>query len=334
MMKSDAKKTVKFIGKCALCLIPAVALIMYTLLCPMWYMDEEYPAWKYTGEVVSGKIGESYYDTVILGDSVGMSSIIPDEISEGNAVNLSVGGGTGIEMYFFMRQYLQNHEAPKNVVILFGPYHYWRIDTYKMRTVYFRALSAKEARGLYEMAENLGSYSVCFDDFMMYELSCRCGLPTIYMPAITASDCTSRYQANTKRYEELAANNGYGSFGRAERCDEPSYETSYASLDFDGDSGLVLYYLKELISLCKKNGCDVKLIQPAQNEATFEALNENYVSDYYKVLYEIAADNPDIYIEKELRCYKNEFFGDVSHLNERGAQKFSAEIREILNDVQ
>lgn len=333
-MKSDVKKTVKFIGKCALCLVPAAALILYTLLCPMCYMDEEYPAWKYTKEVVSGKIGESYYDTVILGDSVGMSSIIPDEISDDGAVNLSVGGGTGIEMYFFMRQYLQNHEAPKNVVILFGPYHYWKIDTYKMRTVYFRALSSEEARGLYEMAENLGSYSVCFDDYMMYELSCRCGLPTVYMPAITASDFTSRYQFNNKRYTELIEDAGYGLFGNEECSVEPSYEASYASLDFDGDSGLVLYYLKELINLCKDNGCDVKLIQPAQSEATFEALNENYVSDYYKVLDEIAADNPDIYIEKELRCYGNEFFGDVSHLNENGAKKFSAEVRGILNKTQ
>ena len=329
-MTSDKKRIVKFIGKCALCLIPLAGLILYTLLCPFCYLDEEYPAWKYTMDVSAGKAGEEYYDTVILGDSVAMSSVIPSEISDFGTVNLAVGGATSVEMYFFMKQYLQNHEAPKKVAVLFGPFHYWKIDNYKTRTVYFKALSAGDSAELYKVAKSLDSPSVCFEDYMMYELSCRCALPTVYMPAITAEGFNARRKPNLDSYERIATQNGYGAFGTEELIDAPSYEASYESLDFDSDSALLMYYMKELINLCKSHDCEVILLQPAESEVTFNAFHEKYLEDYYKLLEEIAAENPDIYVERKLRCYENDCFGDVSHLNEKGAKRYSSEVSEIV----
>ena len=64
-------KPVRFFIKCILAALPAIALIAFTLLCPLCYMDEEYPAWRHAKMTAAGKLYEGKsFDTVILGDSV------------------------------------------------------------------------------------------------------------------------------------------------------------------------------------------------------------------------------------------------------------------------
>ena len=92
-------KRLTVFAKCILASLPAILFIAYTLLCPFCYMDEEYPAWRFEKEVVSGKEydGRSF-DTVVIGDSGAMSSIIPSVLGD-SVINLAVGGATSIEMY-------------------------------------------------------------------------------------------------------------------------------------------------------------------------------------------------------------------------------------------
>lgn len=331
-INSKGKITVKFLLKCIACLIPLAALIIYTLLCPMYYMDEEYPSWKYKKEVAEGSIGEQYYDTVILGDSGAMSALVPSKISDDSCVSLAVGGATSIEMYYFMKEYLENHEAPKNVVIMFAPFHYWHIDNYKTRTMYFKALSCKDTSELRENAEYCGADSVLFDDCYAYDFSCRAGLPTVYLPAITAAKFVSRYDSNKALYSDLVKAEGFGSFGKEDYCADESYETSYTEVEFGGDVYLIFKYFDKIVELCKENGCKISLLQPALNEATYDNLNADYLKGYYAFVEDFANSHEDVYVERELRRYDNDCFGDVSHLNGKGAEKFSLEIYEILKN--
>lgn len=324
-------KYFKFLLKCILAASPAIFLIAYTLLCPFSYMDEEYPAWRYTIETVRGNVGEEKYDTVILGDSGAMSSFVPTLLSD-SCVNLAVGGGTSLEMYYFMKEYLTNHDAPKNVIIMFAPFHYWNIDNYDTRTMYFKALSIKDAKDVYKYAKEYEVDSVYKEDVFWDEFACRTGLPTKYLPAITASFSQRRLSNNKEAYREITSNNGYGMFGRLDGCDGLSYECSYSSMDYGSEMILLSAYLQKLYELCESSGSKILLVQPALNEASYEAIDAGYVETYEAYIEMISGQCGNMKCETKLREYSNDYFGDVSHLNKKGAEKFSEEIKKLYPD--
>ena len=88
------KKNFLFIVKCILASLPLVLIVLYIKLNPMGYMDGEYPSWKYSKDVVFGKINAGTdYETLILGDSRGMADFVPSEFDVPTC-NLAVGGTT------------------------------------------------------------------------------------------------------------------------------------------------------------------------------------------------------------------------------------------------
>ncbi|MCR5301953.1 MAG: hypothetical protein K6E49_05895 [Lachnospiraceae bacterium] len=321
-------KILKFCLKCILAALPAIALIAFTLLCPMCYMDEEYPSWRLEGEIADGKVfaGEDF-DTVILGDSGAMSALIP-EMFDGNCVNLALGGATSLEMYYYLDRYLSCHEAPETVIIMFAPFHYWNVDNYATRTVYFKAIPFNRIKEVYTNAFSCDSPSVWNDGPVNSELRPRCGLPSVYLPALKAARFTGRYDDNKRAYEELIRTKGWGSFGTAESCYDESYETSYKDLKVTGDTRILALYLQKIMRLCDEHDIHIRLIQPAVNNATFDNLNEHYYASYRNFIKEAATVSDDIEYETELRVYDGKYFSDSSHLNRKGAEKFTKEILE------
>ena len=317
---------IKFLAKCIAASIPAIALIAFTILCPLCYMDEEYPAWRFSQLVSEGEeYGGSGFETVILGDSGAMSSIKP-ALWETSCVNLAVGGATSIEMYYIFEEYLKNHDAPKQAVIMFAPFHYWHIDNFETRTVYFKALRLKDLPELYENARLCGAKSVYRKGFVTDELSARCGLPNKYLPAINAAFFTGRLQQNTKAYSDLVSSFGWGTFGDLKECYDESYEVSYEDMEIDGDAKLITLYMQKLLRLCDDNNIHVRLIQPAVNTATYDGLNEHYYGAYRNYIKELSTVCPGMEYELCLRVYDGSLFSDTSHLNEKGAEKFTREV--------
>ncbi|MCR5590135.1 MAG: hypothetical protein K6F73_01250 [Lachnospiraceae bacterium] len=323
-------KTLKFIAKIILAALPAIALVAFTALCPMGYMDEEYPAWHLKKETASGRAynGESF-DTVILGDSGAMSALIPELIGD-SCVNMATGGATPIEMYFFFSEYLENHAAPSAAVIMFAPFHYWHIDNYSTRTQYFRAIGVSDMIRLQSDAKACGALSVHTDGWVTDEISARLYLPNRYLPAINAARFTGRCSENEKRYNDLVASRGWGSFGTQDGCWDESYETSYEDMEIDGDAKLITLYMQKLLRLCNDNGIHVVLLQPAVNDATFEKLNEHYYGSYRNYIKQLSTAADDMEYETELKAYDGKYFSDTSHLTREGAEKFTKEAAGII----
>ncbi len=319
-------KIFKIVAKCILVTLPALALVAFTLCCPMSYMDKEYCAWEFTRLVCEGKeCNGQNFDTVILGDSGAMGSIMPIGFDD-SCVNLAVGGATSIEMYYFLDEYLQHHDAPKEAVIMFAPFHYWHIDNYETRTVYFKAIPLAKLPELYKNAKSCGADSVWRKGFATDELSARCGLPNKYLPAINAAGFVGRYDNNASTYGDLQMSLGFDTFGDLPECHDRSYETSYEDMVIDGDAKLVTLYMQLLLRMCDENDIHVRLIQPAVNTETFEGLNVHYLASYKNYIKQISSVCSDIEYETDLRVYDGQFFSDPSHLNPEGALKFTDEI--------
>ncbi len=318
-------KLTRFLAKCILAALPFLLVMLFTLFCPLFFMDAEYPSWRYTMRESTTRSED--YDFVILGDSRAMSALMPNEF-QGNGVNLAMGGATTIENYYTMKRYLAHHAAPERAVIVFAPFHYSTIDNFRQRTLYFNYLSIAETAEVLHTARTCKSEAVFSDGIYTEALSDRLRLPQVYLPALMNARLIGRYGQNAEALSKLTADRGYAAFGTADGCDDLNYEVHYEDLRESGDSELIALYLKKLIALCLDHGVEVVIAQAPMNEASHAALHENYVKSYGFFMRSISDLYPDCFAEQEIPCYANAYFGDASHLNEKGALKFSRELAE------
>ena len=319
------KNILIFLSKCIFALLPLLAVVAYTCLNPMGYMDEEYPSWHYTKMVSSGeeKGLKTEGASIILGDSRAMADLVPEMLGD-SYVNLGVGGATTIEMYHTLEEYMNNNGKPLRVVIMFAPFHYSYMDNYEKRTMYFHHLSFYDAMKLY--AQGRSYDAKVFEDFDRFDiLSMYLRLPDSYLPALINSRGNGRYDTNRQLYEEQRRNRGHALYGTADGCDTVNYEAGYTEMDRGGEHILITYYFEKLLKLCSDNGIETILLQPPMNEASYLSLNEGYVKEYRSYIGKFANDNPDILFETDIPCYDNAYFGDASHLNERGAEVYTKE---------
>jgi hypothetical protein len=261
--------------------------------------------------------------SLILGDSRAMADIVPVMIDD-SYVNLGVGGATTIEMYHTLKHYMEVNGTPKRVVIMFAPFHYSYMDNYEKRTMYFHHLTFKEAMELYSQGR---SYKAeVFEDFDRFDiLSMYLRLPDSYLPALINSRFIGRLSVNRQLFEEQRKNRGHALYGTEDGCDDINYEANYTEMDRGGEHLLITYYFDKLLKLCGDNGIDTIVLQPPMNEASFKQLDEGYVKEYKSYIEKFANDNPGILFENEIPCYDNGYFGDSSHLNEKGAEVYTGE---------
>ena len=57
--------------------------------------------------------------------------------AEINSINLSVGGGTPIEGYYTLLEYLKNNKKPLYILLSYGPFHFEQADWFWTRNVRF-----------------------------------------------------------------------------------------------------------------------------------------------------------------------------------------------------
>ncbi len=320
---------VRFFTKCIAAAFPFILVIGYTFAGPMGYMDSEYPKRAYIHEVIKGS---EDYETLILGDSRAMADLMSTEIS-GSCVNLAAGGATAIESYCYLDEYLKHHAAPKRCVILFAPFHYSYMDNWWSRTVYFNDLSVRETAEVLRDGKTCGSETVSEGDFSKL-FSNRMRLPNVYLPALLNARFAGRLGENKAALAALRETKGYAPFGTAEESAELNYETTYESLRESGDADLIRLYMRKILDRLQEEGVQAVILQAPMNEASYGRLQEGFVQGYTMLMRSFADLYPDVYVETQIPCYGNDQFGDSSHLNERGAERFTGEAVALLSDPE
>lgn len=316
----------RFLAKCILATAPLLAICLYTALFPFGYMDEEYPSWKYQKDA---SMGNASYNTLILGDSTAKAGLIPDMLSD-EVINLSMGGSTPIEIYYTLERYLKHHDAPESALIMFTPYHYSFLDTFWQRTMYFNYLSMDETFEVLQNANRVSEQAILTDSYLLDSISYRLRLPNKYLPAMYNSGFIGRRNTNQEIYDAIAANRGQFYFGTADGCSDYNYESNYTALNL---SPMVDLYMRKLLDLCAENDIRVVLEQAPMNTASYTRLDPVYVEEYTAYMNLLAADYPDIIIDTVIAHYEDAFFGDASHLNEKGATRFTQEILSEYPDL-
>ena len=340
------KKNVRFILKCILALIPILAVIIFTAMVSYGYMDIEYPSWKYTKNV-SKSISNTYTDgptavfvagdsadadidsamaassTLILGDSRAMADIMPSETDNTFTFNLAVGGATSIEMYYTLSNFIENNGVPGKVYIMFAPFHYTIIDNFWTRTAYFNYLSISDMKDLYSYAKAADSETLLRKGYQNDLISYRTRFPDKYLPALLNAKFIGRYNDNISKYNEISSEFGYGEFGTEDGCSALNYETGYEHMHTTGDAVLLDMYMNRLLQLCSDLEIDTELLIPPMNESSYNALQPSYVSEFNDYIDTLKIKYPAITIDGNISYMSDIYFGDASHLNRKGAEKFT-----------
>ncbi len=344
-------KSVKsFIVKCILAAIPFITVVGFIWFFPFCYMDEEFPSWHYTKQVQDGRmtLPDKGNACLILGDSRAMADMVPVMMGD-NYVNLGIGGATSVEMYYTLLHYIRNNGAPQRVFIMFAPFHYSYMDNYETRTLYFHHLSFLEAMEVYHRAvmfeQNAkGSYvsgifpvsgdqdedAVLSDTFKSIDRTDMLGIylrsPSVYMPALINSRVFMRTGVNQGLYREQLETRGHALYGTADGCDDLNYEANYEHMKQDVDHRIITFYFEKLLKLCEDNGIDTCVLQAPMNEASYNSLKPGFMEEYASYVTAIARTHSRISFETEIPCYENRYFGDSSHLNEKGAKVYTEEV--------
>lgn len=259
-------------------------------------------------------------------------SWIPKELSD-DSYNFSLYGTCPMEEYYYLREYLSNHSAPQVLIYSQQITHMINAEAFWSRSVYFHRMSKDDLQDL-EREIRLYDESPIFEgkNFKTEEFLYQTFSPVKYSEAFFKGMLSGkRYQKNRHEYLALNRSKGQTYFGTAEYCDD-IFDAAAEMKNFKADEILDVYFRK-IIELCEENNIRFIFQSSPFNKSTYEVLSGAMVSDYLTYMDSIQSDYPDAVINADIFYYDNEYFGDMVHLNERGAVKYSREMRKKYKDI-
>lgn len=288
---------------------------------PMYFFDGEYAMYQQQKDYVQNST--DYNRIVIIGDSKAKAAYCPWLLSD-DTYNFSLGGTSPLENYYYFKEYLGNHDAPQTVIISYAPFHFFESETLWTRSVYFHRMSDSEMKDIYTVASAFDDTDHITKDFykqlLLYRIYSVNKYGKTFLKALLKMVRENRYKINAEMYQNLSSFKGYASFGKLEYCDAVNPEADYT--DFE-PTDILDNYFRKMIELCIHEGINVIIDTLPMNKATYEACHENYLLDYSNYMKGIQRDYPEITVNTDLCFYDNTYFGDSTHLNRKGAEKYS-----------
>lgn len=312
----------KFCAKVAIFLIPfavlQIACIVAFTYFPVRFFDGEYAMYQQNKDYTQNN--HEYNRVVILGDSTAKCGYKPKLLAE-DVYNISFGGASPVESYFYFREYLEAHDAPEYAFISYVPPHFMYSDTLWTRSVYFHRISDTDLNELLRDAERFNDSEIIGDGPVLLErLKYKTYFFSAYGKPLLESFGSGCYQYNITSYKNSQSDRGYHQFGTADRCDDFS---TLEDLDSFSPNQTQDYYFEKLLELCTKNEIKVIVETLPLNDATFKACSPLYLQQYAEYMSDIQEKYPEITVNIERMHWSSEYYGDANHLNTRGTQKFA-----------
>lgn len=308
-----------------------IGMIFLTLI--IWqipekdYFDGEYPSWRQQKDYTHTKDDQS--QIIFLGDSAFKAAVIPDQLNN-SAYNLSLGGAGPIEMFYSLKTYLKNHPKPQKIFVSIAPMHFIYLDRYRDRTIYFHFLDPRDQIESQLKIFNRDKVPL-IDRFWQSidTLQFMIKFPTKYFQTIKNSEL-ARGEINEQMYQQVKNERGHMLFGNDPEWfnhfePHPQLLVDFKLLQSED------YYIRQIFKLCRDNNIEVHMLQTPINHLTFEAAkNHNYFNPYQDYLRTLKNDlNVDI--ETDLKFYDIHLFGDHLHLNKKGAEIYTKNLKEKFN---
>lgn len=319
-------------------LLLIVILTTFLSFGKMFYLGREYPMWK---SKIEYALNNENNKNVIIGDSRALAGFRPKEIND-NFINLAVGGGTAIESYYLLKKFLRKN-TPEKIIISISPIHLESNKVFFERTLKFEILSKEEIQEVLGISKNLNEKFFLYEpnkkrqyksalDFYKIQLKSNLisyNFFSFYRNNLKAyiSNPFRRPILNYSIYKEIKTRDGNYQFGLAESSSGLNVEVEREKFV---PSMVLDYYLKKILEIGLEKKIRVYVINTPFNEASYKKVDSNYINAYNNYFKNIKNKYINVVWLNEIFFYKNDCFGDPSHLNENGSEKFSKYVKNIV----
>jgi hypothetical protein len=325
----------RYLSALALSTLLSFTLVwVWVVAMPMAFMDAEYPSWR-AKEVLLDRCDLG--DVVILGDSRAAADILPERMPL-RMTNLAVGGGEAIEALAALTRILQCPSRPKMVVISFDPGHFVLPDELWDRSVRYGFLSAGDISALREASRQTGDRSI-YESRNATGLSgwlrdwlYRIHFPPLYFSNLAHGSGFLRWTPNRRILAATLSSRGHYYFGVKTGSDVVALDGRLSAFI---PLPILDFYFDTLLSQLNRHGIDVRFIAMPVNQATWNEVQPEVREQFATYLAFYARRYSNFHVTADLMPHwPDRFFGDMfCHLNPEGAERFSAELAQRLQEA-
>jgi hypothetical protein len=301
---------------------------------PMAFMDAEYPSW-HAKQLLLQHCDPG--DVIILGDSRAAADILPRRLPF-RAKNLAVGGGETVEAYTALTRALACPAPPRRVIISFVPSHFVHADLFWGRSVRYGFFDAADIAGLREASRQIGDDSI-------YQAGHTDGVPAVvrdwlyltrfpslYFASLAHGGGFLRWSRNHLILDETLRERGHYYFGTEAGSDVVAVE---GHMDDFQPLPILDHYFGKMLSLLEERGIEADFIAMPMNEATWLQVRPNVREKFAAYLAQYERRYKRFHVSLDIMPHwPDRLFGDqFCHLNTEGAERFSAELAQRLQDA-
>jgi hypothetical protein len=306
----------------------------WVVFAPMAFMDPEYPSWR-AKEVLLDRcdLGEA----IILGDSRAAADILPD-LMPFRVTNLAVGGGEAIEAFAALSRALRCASPPRMVFLSLDPGHFVRPDLFWERSVRYGFMSPADITALRDASRQT-------EDRSVYEARHAEGLPTrlrdvlyqirfppLYFASLAQGLGFRRWFRNHRTFQATLAARGHYYFGTDAGSDGVAIDGHLAAFT---PKPILDFYFDKLVAELDRRGIETRFIGMPVNQATWNEVRPGVREAFAAYLAGYQRRYPRFHVAADLMpSWPDRYFGDVfCHLNPQGAERFSAELAQQLQEA-
>ncbi len=319
-----------------------LTLFLYLSNFQEYYCSENSMRWLFLKEIKENKIPVKEARILFLGDSRLNTGIKNEEIK--NSYMLASGGATSIEMYYLLRNFIKNQYKPDTVFLSLSPrsfveaFAFWNLST---KNEFFKDNEMDSILKYSEILDNNdllttkmhdiadpgmeSEYGKIFQSPRIYYLSYKWKYIGHYQPDMRRNIMSFSNRKYKALKGEMMSLNGRREYKTLkDSCSELNFETGLSVFRVNP---LLDHYFKKILKLCKEEGIFVIFDFMPMNESSENSLKESFIADYEKYIESISKEFDGFSFSDTMYFYKDYFFGDPSHLNEKGMLEFTEYIK-------
>lgn len=270
---------------------------------------------------------------IIIGDSRGNASIIPDSLGK-NYLNLSLPGSNLMEGFITVKRRLSISDID-TLLLMYGHNMYENNPWTIRRTIPLKYINAEELSELEAIeqanaqliSERSGrnALSLRYEQWMRKLKYYR--LPILYYKDFVNSFNTIGVNNNMEKFDSLVTRNkGQFHFGNK----DSSHQVLFLPADHVFKPNPTnLQYLDSLIAYSKRFNFKLLIVVPPVNYSTYSHIGHD---PYFKTAETFFSKELGAYTVNKLDYMPDNCFTDSSHLNERGTRIFSQSLSAKLKN--